>query len=128
METLKNNKREENDFEKYASDEARKYNSFIENLLSKGVINKEDIMRVDAELENSLRDKINEINEKKAKGESCNDNVLYYQKQLEYLKDAGRIYDSTQIRPSGGFNSITHELRMEKVNTVVVDDVKKEPR
>ena len=65
-----------NGFEKYASKEARNYNSFIENLLGNGVIDKEDIMRVDAKIESDLMDKLSKL--EKEKGNSSD--ILYYKK------------------------------------------------
>ncbi len=43
------------DYEKGISKLARNYNSFIENVLGTGLISKEDIVRIDAEIENDLR-------------------------------------------------------------------------
>jgi hypothetical protein len=78
-------------YEEYASKEAREYNSFIENLLGKGVINKEDIMRVDAELESSLMDEIKEQKENQYKNP---ERLALLEKELEFLKSAEKISTS----------------------------------
>ncbi len=44
------------DYEKRASNLAKSYSTFIENLIGKGILDKEDIIRIDAELENEQKE------------------------------------------------------------------------
>lgn len=107
------------DYEKNASKLAQSYNTFVENLLGKGLISKEDVIQIDAEMENELRD---QMSEEEFKSFSESDLALSEKKEVnhdshkkERINIGPKDYEvKTSSLLSGKLNDQDVEMQREK--------------
>lgn len=109
LESDRSIKNYENDVSKLV----RSYNSFVENLLGIGKINKEDIFRIDAQIENQLREEIKEKEEEEIKSKSTDElkfNLSFLKKKLEIFEGLESFSHSYKYDPeySGSGSSDRH--------------------
>lgn len=95
------------EYEKNASKIASKYNSFFENLLKTGLISKEDVIRVDAEIENKLRDKVKKYELENESGiNTTNDFENSSRKdKIKQMSDSDLIFDRKTKKVISSYDS-----------------------